>query len=286
MSDADLTGRTILLAGCGEIGTGLGERLLARGANVVGLRRQPAALPDGFGKIAADLADPSSLAPLQGCRFDHVLITLTPGDHSDAAYELAYVTGLRNLLAALDTRPGFVVFVSSTGVYHQDDHKWVDETSPTEPTGFSGVHMLTAENLVAACGSPHVNVRFSGIYGPGRTRLVDQVRAGSACGPEHRLYTNRIHVVDGIGFLEHLLLMREHGDAMHDLYIATDSHSATMWDVQSWLASKLGLDPFKLKTGPVPGRTSKRCRNARMRETGYKLVYPDFMKGYGEMLGL
>ncbi len=284
MSTDDLKGRSVLLAGCGDIGTGLGERLRARGARVVGLRRHPENLPDGFEKMAADLADPTSLSVLGGQRFDHVVVTLTPTAYTDEAYAQAYVDGLANLLRALDTAPGCLYFVSSTSVYHQDDHKWVDETSPTEPTIFSGIRTLEAEKLVAGCGHPFVNVRFSGIYGPGRTRLLDQVREGKACGPQDRLYTNRIHRLDGIGFLEHLILMGERGDDRHDLYLATDSHSATMWDVQSWLASKLGQDPFQLKTGPVPGRTSKRCRNGRLRDSGYQLIHPDFMSGYAELL--
>jgi nucleoside-diphosphate-sugar epimerase len=279
-----LTGRRVLLVGCGDIGTGLGERLLARGAEVWGLKRLPDDLPAGFHRVAGDFTDPASLEDLQGEAFDDVVVTLTPAEHSDAAYETAYVGGLRNVLAALDPAPGFVVFVSSTSVYHQDDHGWVDETSPTEPATFSGQRTLEAEAVLRACGLPHVIVRFSGIYGPGRTYLIDQVKAGRACGPEDRLYTNRIHREDGIGFLDHLLARHHAGDDLHDLYLATDSYPVTMWDVQSWIASKLGIDPFSLKTGPVPGRTSKRCRNARMRNSGYELRYPDYMSGYGELL--
>jgi nucleoside-diphosphate-sugar epimerase len=284
LSGQSLQGKRILLAGCGDIGTGLGERLLARGAEVHGLRRTPDRLPDGFVKVAGDFLVPATLRQLRGQVFDHVVITLTPTGHSDEAYAAAYVTGLRNLLAVLEPAPDLVCFVSSTSVYHQDDHGWVDENSPTEPTTFAGLRTLEAEGLVAASGFSFVIVRFSGIYGPGRTHLIDQVRGGSACGPEHRVYTNRLHREDGIGFLEHLILMHERSEGLQELYLATDSHAATMWDVQSWLATHLGLDPFALKTGPVPGRTSKRCRNNRMRETRYQLVYPDFMRGYAELL--
>jgi len=279
-----LRDKSALLAGCGDIGTGLGERLLSRGARVCGLRRQPGGLPAGFEKLVGDFDRPQSLASLAKRKFDYLVITLSPDGYSDEAYARAYVAGLQNLLSALEMPPGFLIFVSSTSAYHQNDHKWVDENSPTIPTAFAGRRMLEAERVVAASGIPFVNVRFAGIYGPGRTRLLDQVRGGTACGPEHRLYTNRIHRTDGIGFLEHLILLRERGEPLHDLYLATDSHAATMWNVQSWLASKLGQDPFALKTGPIPGRTSKRCRNTRLRESGYQLVYPDFMSGYQELL--
>lgn len=279
-----MNGKSVLLAGCGDIGTGLGERLLTRGACVCGLRRHPENLPAGFEKLTADLADPTTLAVLQGRKFDHVVITLTPTAYTDEAYAQAYVTGLKNLLTALDVAPGLVTFVSSTSVYHQDEHKWVDENSATEPTAFAGVRTLEAETLIASSGLPYVTVRLSGIYGPGRTTLLDQVRSGEACGPQDRLYTNRIHRDDCVGFLEHLILMHEHGKDLHPIYIATDSHAATRWDVQSWLASKIGVDPFALNTGPIPGRTSKRCRNTLLRGSGYQLLYRDFMSGYAELL--
>lgn len=276
--------RSVLLAGCGDLGSGLGERLLARGARVCGLRRQPEQLPAGFVKLAGDLAKPATLAPLTGQVFDYVVVTLTPAAYTDEAYDRAYVSGLKNLLAALDPAPGVVILVSSTSVYHQDDHGWVDENSPTDPTSFAGRRTLQAEQLLIDSGWPRVILRLSGIYGPGRTRLLDQVRAGRACGPEHRLYTNRIHRQDAVGFLEHVILGLARGAEFHELYLVTDSHAATMWDVQSWLATKLGIDPCTLRTGPVPGRGSKRCRNARLRESGYKLVHPDFMSGYAELL--
>jgi len=281
----DLTGRRVLLVGCGDIGTGLGETLLARGAAVWGLRRDPAGLPAGFHGVAGDFTRPDGLAAVAGQAFDHVVLTFTPAGYTDEAYAAAYVDGMRHVLAALDPAPGHVILVSSTSVYHQDDCGWVDERSATEPTHFAGRRTLEAEAVLRDSGLPHVIARFAGIYGPGRTRLIDQVRAGHACGPEERLYVNRIHRADGVGFLAHLIDLREQGADLDDLYLVTDSYPVTMWDVQSWIASKLGLDPFALKTGPVPGRTSKRCRNARMRATGYELRYPDYMAGYGELLG-
>ena len=102
-----MNGRRILLAGCGDIGTGLGERLLARGAEVWGLKRNPEGLPAGFQGIAGDYTDPASLAGLGGRKFDHVVVTLTPSAHTDEAYEAAYVRGLHNVLGALDPDPGF-----------------------------------------------------------------------------------------------------------------------------------------------------------------------------------
>ncbi len=284
MSGNDLTGQSVLLAGCGDIGAGLGQLLLAQGARACGLRRRAGRLPTGFDELTGDFSQPDSLSRLAAHRFDHVVVTLTPAAHTDEAYTAAYITGLRNLLTALGPRTGCLYFVSSTSVYHQDDDTWVDENSPTEPVMFAGRHTLAAEQIVAVSGLPFVNIRASGIYGPGRTRLLDQVRQGRACGPEHRLYTNRIHRRDLIGFLAHLIGRRVCGETLHPVYLATDNQPATMWDVQSWLARRIGRDPLTLQTGPVTGRTSKRCRNTLLRDSGYGLVFPNFMSGYAELL--
>src|SRR5690606_41596206 len=47
----------LVIAGCGDLGVVLGQRMLEQGWQVSGLRRDPSVLPEGFGRIAADLTD-------------------------------------------------------------------------------------------------------------------------------------------------------------------------------------------------------------------------------------
>jgi len=165
--------KTILIAGCGDIGTRLGLQLAAQGWKVYAVRRNPAALPSRFFSIRADLGDPESLRALPGGA-DFVLYTATAARFDEAHYRAVYVDGVRNVLAASPS-PNFF-FVSSSAVYGQDDGAWVNEQSPTAPRHFNGRVMLEGEHVVRAHGG--VCVRFSGIYGPRRTRLVDTVRRG------------------------------------------------------------------------------------------------------------
>src|SRR5690606_24982960 len=102
-----------------------------------------------------------------------------------------------------------VLFASSTAVYGQDDGSWVDETSPTEPRRFTGRCLLEAEALLAGSGLGFSNVRFAGIYGPGRGRLLSQVLDGSAVFGSEPHITNRIHRDDCAGFLQHLIGMSQ-----------------------------------------------------------------------------
>ena len=48
----------VLIAGCGDVGSALGERLLGAGHTVRGLRRQADALPPGILPLQADLERP------------------------------------------------------------------------------------------------------------------------------------------------------------------------------------------------------------------------------------
>jgi nucleoside-diphosphate-sugar epimerase len=272
----------VLIAGCGDVGNRLGRRLLEAGHEVWGLRRNVARLAPGLQPVEADLADPASLAALPR---DLTLVAYTAAadGRSESDYQTAYVQGLSNLLATLDEqgqRPRRVIFTSSTGVYGQDDGSWVDETSPTEPTSFTGRAMLDAERVLAESPFPGTAVRLGGIYGPGRTRLVDQVRRGEAvCPAGGPLYTNRIHSVDAGGILAHLLAM----DDPEPVYLGVDGDPADLCEVLTFLAHELGM-PAPRKGTSTRRAGSKRCSNRRILGAGYGFVYPSFREGYRGML--
>ncbi len=271
----------ILIAGCGDVGSTLGLSLIAAGHQVRGLRRTINQLPAGIQGIAGDLADPASLAgTLSPC--DILVYCAAASTHDAAGYRAAYVEGLTHVLAALPVRPRHLLFTSSSGVYHQADGSLVDETSPTEPARFSGQIMLQAEQLALNSGIEATVVRFSGIYGPGRNHLINQVRSGLGAPAVPAHYSNRIHRDDCAGVLQHLIEQRLQGKALHNIYLASDDEPATLHDVMQWLATELGVQVSA--TGPVRHTGSKRCNNARLKATGYHFRYPDFRSGYRALL--
>jgi nucleoside-diphosphate-sugar epimerase len=271
----------VLLAGCGDVGVALGERLLARGYRVWGLRRHPERLPDAFGKIRADLGDPASLAGLPRS-ITHVVYGASADESSDAAYRRAYVEGLGNLLAALDpTRVRRLFFLSTTAVYAQTDGSWVDESSATEPGTFPGLRTLEAEALVAGGPVPGCSLRCAGIYGPARTGLLERVRTGRA--QASRRYANRIHRDDVAGAICHLLS----SDVALPRVVLCDDDPAPQIDVIRHLAARLGVPepPPPLPDEPAPTRGgNKRCCNALLRSTGYALEYPSYREGYAPLI--
>lgn len=279
-----MTQRRVLIAGCGDLGTALGLRLHAAGWAVSGLRRHADALPAGITPIPADLGNPASLAGLRGQQFDHVVLAGAPGGFEEAAYRRVYVDGVRNLLAALDGEPG-VLMVGSTGVYHQEDGSWVDEDSPTEPRGFSGRALLEGEAVLQGQAPGRASVlRLGGIYGPGRLRLISEVRAGVGCPREPVRYTNRIHRDDAAGILEFLLRRQARSEPLAHCYLGVDCEPAPMWEVRHWLAERLGvsLDDSR-PLGDARGG-NKRCSNQRLLAAGYRFMYPDYRAGYSALL--
>ena len=273
----------VLIAGCGYVGVALGEQLAADSHTVWGLRRRPLSLPRGVLPIAADLAVPTTLEGLPS-DLDVVFYMAAPGGSDDALYRAAYVDGLRHLLEALGKqgqRPSRVFFVSSTAVYAQHRGEWVDESSATEPTHFTGVRLLEGERRLFDGPYRGVVVRFGGIYGPRRVQLVEQVRAGRAEYARGRpRFTNRIHRDDCAGVLRHLMEVEDPASVT----IGVDCEPADQRSVLEWLAGALGAPPPRRAAAGEGGtrapRSNKRCRNDRLLATGYAFRYPTFREGY------
>src|SRR5690606_18040854 len=183
--------RRVLIAGCGYVGEALARRLVARGQEVFGLRRDASGLDARIRPISADVTVPSSLEGLPSV--DALVYAVSAGGRHEAAYRGAYVEGVTNVLAALERGPGLparTVFVSSTAVYAQDDGSWVDESSPAAPERATARLLLEAERAATRAPSAKI-LRLSGLYGPGRHHLIRTVDEGQ--GIARDVYTNRIH---------------------------------------------------------------------------------------------
>jgi len=275
----------ILIAGCGYVGNQLSDMLVTGHHQVWGLRRSASSAPAGQHPFSADLTKPETLTDLPK-NLDYIFYTASASSHNDEAYQKSYPDGLHNLIEALQQqrqKPNRIFFTSSTGVYGQYDGSWIDETSPTLPASFSGKRMLEAERRLLEGSFPATVVRLGGIYGPGRTRLVDQVRDGKATAEtDQDPYTNRIHRHDAAGILKHLM---DHPNPDR-LYLGVDQEPALRSEVYQWIASQLqtSLSPPVPRTQPGRPQTNKRCRNNRLLDSGYVFQYPTFREGYQSMI--
>ncbi|MCB5291417.1 SDR family oxidoreductase [Arthrobacter sp. SO3] len=301
---------TVLMAGCGDLGTESGLRFAAAGHRVVGWRRSPEKLPAAIEGAAADLSS-GELPPLPADT-TAVVVAIAADSPTEAAYRAAYVDGLSNVLDAVlgsGAPVRRVLFVSSTAVYGDAGGDWIDERTTPEPGGFSGRIIREAEELLSrrlsGTGITPVVLRLGGIYGPGRTRLIDQVRGGSAMIPATSRFTNRIHRDDAAAAIVHLCTMNA---VPAPVYLGVDNEPAEMGEVLRFLAAELGLPlpPSEAaedgtqagsvapaggtqsgggpKTGEPSRGGNKRCSNALLRSTGFEFTYPSFREGYRAIL--
>lgn len=271
----------ILIAGCGDIGCRLGLELTTEGHEVYGLRRDGDKIPAPMIAIAADLNNQDDLSLPND--LDYVFYTAAAGKYNDFAYYQAYVSGLKNLLHALTGQTiKRLFFTSSTSVFSQSEGEWVTEDSPAEEHNFSSKRLLEGEALALECGWPATIVRFGGIYGPGRTHIIDLVMKGKAQCMED-VYSNRIHTDDCVGVFKHLMNFAK----AESLYIGVDNQPTPSCEVYEWLAEQLSVgyiehtEPSESSRGQ---RTNKRLSNAKLRATGYEFKYPTYQEGYGSLI--
>ncbi len=272
----------ILIAGCGLVGGALGVRLAGEGHQVWGIRRQ-GPLPEQVHRLAMDLTRPDSLAALP-LPFDLVFYLVSPGERSAGAYRRAYLEGPLRLLDRLAGRPPRrFFFASSTAVYGDAGGAWVDEQTPPAPVTSAAECLLEAERQVLEGPVPATVVRFSGIYGPTRVRLLQRVLAGlEPCSPTADVYTNRIHVEDCAGALQHLARLAE----PQSLYLATDHLPVLRSELIRWLALRTQAPgPPQAEASHASERGNKRCSNRRLVASGYRFAFPTYREGYEAILG-
>ncbi len=277
-----MTHQRVLLAGCGDLGLRVAQRLRARGDAVWALRRHPPAAADdsGIHWLGADLTDAASLRALPAGLTQLVYLP-TPDRRDEAAYRATFVDGLRRVLEAAGCAAlQRVLLVSSSAVYGEHGGAWVDEDTPVAPPGFNGKLLLQAEQLLAAQPVPAIALRLAGLYGPGRTQLFERLRAGQLRVPRRQVHwANRMHADDAAAAIVHLLALAD----PQPCYVGADSTPLPLDQLYDALARLIGAEPPA--DGPPPaGIGSKRLSNARLRASGFGLRWPDARDGYAALL--
>jgi len=269
----------IVIAGCGDLGIETGLRFAAQGHHVVGLRRRGDLVPAPLVGRSVDLRH--EVAPIDPGT-DVVVVALAAGSRDVDEYRATYVDGLRNVLDGIDASGSAprVIVVSSTAVYDVDDGSTVTEATPAvAATPTAGV-LLEAEALLRSRVPDAVLARLSGVYGPGRERLIEQVRGGTArLAPVEGSspHTNRIHRDDAAAALVHLATL----DDPAPTYLVTDDEPARLDDVSAFLAAELGVpEPPRAESAGRQGAGDKRLSNALLRSTGWVPRSPSFREGY------
>lgn len=273
----------ILLAGCGDIGQRVVTKL-APSYQCFGLRRSAFVFSDQITSIVGDLTDQNRMRVVFEEKFDIVVATLTPSSRSEDAYKKAYVETSEALTAVINQatyQPKLVIWISSTSVFGESASGWMDESSPARPTSFSGQALLNAEHNIGELRCKHIVLRFSGIYGPGRRRLISEVERGIGRPAKPEYWTNRIHSEDCAGIIAYLVDACLADSPLESLYIATDCQPVTQHNLRKWLATKIDV---RLTEQPAKRGLTRCLSNKRLIQTGYQFLFPTYQEGYQSLL--
>ena len=270
-------GKRFFLFGLGFSGRVIARALLAQGWSVAGTTRSGEAvgLP-GVSLYPFDRDHPLPDGALDGV--DAVLSSVPPDPAGDVVLD-----AMAESLAGRP--PGWIGYLSTTGIYGDHGGALVDETTPANPSLERSRRRLSAENGWRDLGA-HV-FRLAGIYGPGRS-AVDTVRLGQA----RRVVKpgqvfSRIHV-DDIAAAILASLARPHPGSIYNL---CDDDAAPPQDVIAHACALLGVEPppeldwetAKALLSPMAlsfYADNKRVYNSRMkRELGVVLKYPSYREG-------
>ena len=272
----------VLIAGCGHVGEATALLFQKSGWEVEGWTRSSesatklSALP--FVVRAVDIADRDQVLSASG-KFDRIIHCASSGGGGASEYRRVYLEGARNLLDVFSGTP--LLFTSSTSVYAQRDGSWVNESDPAEPLHESGRILRQTEELVLDRGG--IVARLAGIYGPGRSFLLQQLLADKAViDPKHDRFVNQVHRDD---IAAALFLLVQRGAA--EIYNVVDDQPILLSDCYQWLARELhrpapltGLTPKTRKRGD----SNKRVSNKKLRGLGWAPKYGTFQQAMRESI--
>jgi len=285
-----LSGKHVIVLGCGYVGSAVAREAAAEGARVTALTRNAgtaAALrADGIAAVVADLAGSEWHDAIPGAGA-LVLNCVSSGGGGLDAYRHSYVGGMESTVAWARKRgpAETIVYTSSTSVYPQGGGAVVDETAPTDGAGERGAILREAERRLAEAG-PAVCARWfvlrlAGIYGPERHHFVDQVRAGEAGGTgEHRM--NLIHRDDIVAAVR--AAWTAPAEAPSAIYNGADDAPTRKAEVVAWVAARLGVpmprftgEAISARRGQTPDRV---IANGKLKaELGWAPRFPTFREG-------
>ncbi|MGD8546785.1 MAG: SDR family oxidoreductase [Thiohalophilus sp.] len=278
----------VYIVGCGDVGTRVARLWQERGHQVTGLARDGDRLEAlGIAPRVIDLDDPATLTdlPLDGALVYYFAPPPPRGQDDPRMTHFLQAMELQKI------QPARVVYISTSGVYGDQQGGVVNEEAPPNPQVDRARRRYAAEQALREWGRRHevpvIILRVGGIYGPGRLpvkRIRDAVpMVHEKLAPQ----TNRIHAEDLAAIC---MAAAERGRA-DTIYNVSDGNDSNMTEYFNTVADFLGLprppliDWDEAQRSLGEGmlsylRESRRMDTRRLREElGVVLQYPDLVSG-------
>ncbi len=295
-----------LVIGCGDVGLRLLTQKAPRHRIIATCRRPEQAMAirsQGGIPLIGDLTDPRfqrRLTRLAARRIVYLAPPAPEGKTDKVSLRLSLQLNTRTLTLQKSSNaslpwplkpPGLhVCYVSTTGVYGDNQGQWIDETRIANPKNPRAIRRVHAENCwrgknahrsrLAAFKSVGI-LRAPGIYALERLPL-ERLRSGTpAIAAAEDSWSNHIHADDLARLAWRSLFMR-HG---RRLFNAVDDEPSKMGDYFDTVADHFGLQRPERKTrqevqsvvSPMMWSfmtESRRIRNQRLKELKIQLNFP------------
>jgi nucleoside-diphosphate-sugar epimerase len=272
--------RRVLIAGCGYVGAVAADRFHEAGWSVEGWTQSSGSALALAGKSyrvrSVDISAKDQILAASAGEFDAVVHCASTSGGDATAYRRVYQTGTANLIEQF--AEAMFLFTSSTSVYAQRDGEWVTEESPAEPEHETGKILRETELFVLARGG--TVVRLGGIYGPGRSAMLQKFLRGQATAdPENDRFVNQVHRDDIVSALSLLL---EKSPGRSEIYNVVDDKPVHEGEYYRWLAQRLQRSlqgSGKSVLTHKRGQSNKRVSNRKLHHIGWALKFPSFVEG-------
>ncbi len=272
--------QNLLIIGQGGIGLPVTNKLAQDGYCVTGLARSERHHYDLVDSADFLQADALTLTTEKLQAFTHIAIIVTPDEYSTSGYHNSYLAISQHLatLAPQLIKLERVVFISSTGVYGQDNGEWIDaHTAPVTPARAASKVILQAEQaLQQGFGDKAVVIRPSGIYGRERLMRLRKAREPDKDPVPAEHWSNRIMDCDLVNIIAKVLTIK----APEPVYLATDYRPVTTFELGVWLSEQVGETP------PTIDNTKTSVTGKRLHSNIPLawLDYADWQTGYRDIL--
>ena len=297
----ELLGKTLLVLGCGYLGTRLAFDALKKGMRVKAVGRNAARLEEVEvcgAQVFEGRVEETAWHAFAGGEVDYVVNCVSSAGGGLEGYHASYVRGNASLVAWMK-RSGFqgvAVYTSSVSVYPDLGGAEACEEGELDPSNERGRLILESERvfLDPVLDGKRFVLRLAGLYGPNRCLTLNTMRTRPAQLEGFGDYFLNLVRIEDVQTAVWACFSRPDEEGVYNI---VDDGAGRKREIVNWLAQELGgpVPEFTQEAGSV-GQSSRRLGEAgppaNRRVVNWKArqrlawapAYPSFKEGFGDLM--